>query len=470
MENYIIENDLLKKIKKLDTNLYNEFESKLEIDINLTRKLVSNQANKTQPSYRWFKFKEGFSKDLVNYYIDKYNNTNNIFDPFAGSGTTLFAASEKGIESQGIELLPIGCEIINSRKILQCNFKDSDFQRLKYYVREKPWINVTQKHKFSEVRITKYAYPDDTKILIEKYLHLINTESTNLFFILRFALLCILESISYTRKDGQYLRWDHRSKRNQGKGNFNKGKILAFNDAIVEKLNEIIQDTFDPIELSVFDRIEQKKDKANISLICGSCLEELPKIYSNQFDLIITSPPYANRYDYTRTYALELAMLGSTTEEFLKMRQTMLSCTVENKEKDLLEINDKWSNVISILKEQELLLTIIEYLEYKKKNKTLNNNGIPRMIKGYFFEMACIIFELYRTLKNDGSVIMVNDNVRYAGISIPVDLILSQIAKKIGFTIDKISVLTQGKGNSSQQMGEYGRKKLRKCVYIWRKI
>jgi len=30
-------------------------------------------------------------------------------------------------------------------------------------------------------------------------------------------------------------------------------------------------------------------------------------------------------------------------------------------------------------------------------------------------------------------------------------------------------VLPNGKGNSSQQMGEHGREELRKCVYVWRK-
>ncbi len=64
---------------------------------------------------------------------------------------------------------------------------------------------------------------------------------------------------------------------------------------------------------------------------------------------------------------------------------------------------------------------------------------------------------------------MVNDNVRYAGAAISVDLILSKIAEDIGFHIDNILVLPQGKGNSSQQMGKHGREALRKCVYVWRK-
>ena len=65
---------------------------------------------------------------------------------------------------------------------------------------------------------------------------------------------------------------------------------------------------------------------------------------------------------------------------------------------------------------------------------------------------------------------MVNDNVRYAGANIPVDLILSDIAQGAGFDVEKIWVLPTGKGNSSQQMGTHGREELRKCVYVWRKL
>ena len=112
---------------------------------------------------------------------------------------------------------------------------------------------------------------------------------------------------------------------------------------------------------------------------------------------------------------------------------------------------------------------ILEFLEYQKHAGKLNNNGIPRMVKGYFYEMACVIQECLRALKKGGLMFMVNDNVRYAGASVSVDLILSSIAESLGFEIESILVLPQIKGNSSQQMGRHGRDGLRKCVYVWRK-
>ena len=90
------------------------------------------------------------------------------------------------------------------------------------------------------------------------------------------------------------------------------------------------------------------------------------------------------------------------------------------------------------------------------------------MVRHYFEEMALVIFECARLLKPGAPLVMVNDNVRYQGAHIPVDLILSDFAQKAGLLVEKIWVLPRGKGNSSQQMGLHGRQEIRKCVYVWR--
>lgn len=201
----------------------------------------------------------------------------------------------------------------------------------------------------------------------------------------------------------------------------------------------------------------------------GSCLSILPDIESSQFGALITSPPYCNRYDYTRTYAKELAILGINEEKLMQMRQSMLSCTVENREKDLVSMNPDWGAAIKTANNHALLQLIITYLNELKDEKKINNSGIPRMVKGYFYEMSCVIAECSRILTSGSRLIMVNDNVRYAGVNISVDTILSDFASELGFIIENILVLPDEKGNSSQQMGTFGKESLRKCVYVWRK-
>jgi hypothetical protein len=118
--------------------------------------------------------------------------------------------------------------------------------------------------------------------------------------------------------------------------------------------------------------------------------------------------------------------------------------------------------------QQQPLNKILTYLDDCKGAKLLNNDGIARMVRNYFWEMTLLIFQAARVLKPGSPFVMVNDNVRYQGATVPVDLILSDIAEKAGFEVETIWVLPNGKGNSSQQMGRHGREELRKSVYVWR--
>ncbi len=458
----------LSEVERLDQDLYHHFEDKFHLDLSLSRSIVSFQANKTREVYRWYKFKEAFSASLVEYLLEKYKIVNGvILDPFAGSGTALFAAIAQGINADGIELLPIGQQIINAKKILALEFTKNDFNTLKRWSLEQPWKKSELRIPLNELRITKDAYSEQTKEAIERYLGTCEQENERVRAVLRFALSCILESVSYTRKDGQYLRWDYRSGRRQGKKPFNKGAILTFEKGICDKIDEIIFDLQTRGKQKAL--FTSKHSHGTINLYSGSCLDILPTIPTGMYDAIITSPPYCNRYDYTRTYALELALHGISEQELVHIRQQMLSCTVENRAKDLLQMNQQWAGAIAVADHQELLQSILKYLDDQKAQGMLNNTGIPRMVCGYFYEMACVIAECSRVMKPGSLLFVVNDNVRYAGASISVDMILSDIAEKLGFHVESILILPNGKGNSSQQMGEYGRKLLRKCVYVWRK-
>jgi DNA modification methylase len=461
---------LLNKIERLDNELINYFSKIFVVDNALTRKLVSFQANKTRPYYRWYKYKEAFSANLVNYFFTKYSvKKGMILDPFAGAGTALFACCDLGYPAEGIELLPVGQKIIIANNIARTANKKKLVRALDYWVTERPWNNPGKIKEFEILRITNGAYPEDTHYKIRRYLYDIEKEEHEIKEILLFALLCILESVSYTRKDGQYLRWDYRSGRINGKSKFDKGRIIPFDEAMLKKLREIRDDIKNVnIQKDMFSFIQKKRNaNTSVKLLQGSCLNILPGLKSRYYTGIITSPPYCNRYDYTRTYALEHALLGINESQLTSLRQAMLTCTVENKAKELTKINKEWRHAINICDNLPLLQSISTYLDIKKSQKQLNNNGIVRMVRGYFYEMACVIQECYRVLDDSGIMFMVNDNVRYAGVSISVDTILSKIAEEIGFKIKNILVLPHGKGNSSQQMGKHGRAVLRKCVYVW---
>ena len=104
-------------------SLYVRYEDRLRVNPFLTRQLVSFQANKKVPFYRWFKYKEGFSSELVRHLLDFFRASRphgsacTILDPFAGAGTTLTTAAEMGCKATGIEILPVGSALIRARLV-----------------------------------------------------------------------------------------------------------------------------------------------------------------------------------------------------------------------------------------------------------------------------------------------------------------------------------------------------------------
>ncbi|WP_199247684.1 site-specific DNA-methyltransferase [[Phormidium] sp. ETS-05] len=461
-------------------NLFNRFRDKIIYNPDIDRKLVSFQANKQAPFYSWFKYKEGFSAQLVQYLLQKLMpQTGVLLDPFAGAGSALFAARELGWTTQGIEVLPVGIYAMKARMAAECLDVSAFKITVEQIIRENFAEYYDAEYALQHISITKGAFPDDEEKQLVGYISYCHRyiNDCDIQMVLLYAAFCILEDISYTRKDGQYLRWDARSNRSQGQKSFNKGTILSFRDAITRKLRQMVDDfTEPPKQCSLFTeaKIEKPLEKP-LEIFSGSCLDILPTLPGSSIDFVLTSPPYANRYDYTRTYALELVYLGCSSEDVKKLRQTMLSCTVENRDKKaLLEqyyVNlgrlADFTKIESVFNNQAALQEVISILDNYRQMGKLNNSHIARLVQNYFYEMCFVIYELARLLKPGGIVAMVNDNVRYAGEEVPVDIILSDIAEQFGLTTRYIWTLGRGKGNSSQQMGNHGRSELRKCVYVW---
>jgi DNA modification methylase len=401
-----------------------------------------------------------------------------VLDPFAGSATTLLVAKELGIDAVGIEILPV-CHLAWEAK---SRYHDYDLDELRQVMK---WVQDippgSSQIKFPHITITESAFPPDQETRLMWYQEQFDTlpisDLTKL--LLRLALISILEDTSFTRKDGQFLRWDSRSPKAKGRDArrlaqgkppykpFDKGKILKVKDALIAALAEISHD------LQV---MQQNGELASTQeLMKGTVLETLPRLEREQFDAVITSPPYCNRYDYTRTYALELAFLGAGEEEVKNLRQELLSCTVESHSKlsrlqafySSIDRQADFEKIVSAVNTNSALQEVFSSIRTRGARGDLNNQGVIRMVEGYFTELAFVIFELWRVCRPGAHVAIVNDNVRYGGEIIPVDLLMTDLAAEYGFRPKMVYVLPQRKGNSSQQMGKYGREANRKSITVW---
>lgn len=450
------------------------------------RQSVSYQLSKNDVLHRWLKYKEGFSANLVMEIMKEFGikEKNLLMDPFMGSGTTALCATFAGINSIGYDILPLSSISINAKKaIFRYDTKEittfiqllSSTEVPKEYKKTTPFIKTTQ-DAYPLVTAKEIAFFSDFTATLN-----ISDELKSLF---RLCILNSLERVSYSAKDGQYLRWDYRcpkviaaSKERAKKGEkpfavrLDKGNLPPLKKVLIEELGKMLSD------ISMIQKSERPTYEAKCDFKEGSALFELPTLPNNFIDGVITSPPYCNRYDYTRTYSLELAYLGVDEKVIKRLRQDLISCTVESKPKtevlrekyDSLGREKDYLKIMDVVNNTPAMREINDALSFRHANGEVNNKGVLRMVENYFTELAFIFFELYRICKSGSHVAFVNDNVRYAGEVIPVDFLSCEIAEKFGFIVEKIYTLKQQKGNSSQQMKKYGRVPLRKSITIWRK-
>lgn len=93
---------------------------------------------------------------------------------------------------------------------------------------------------------------------------------------------------------------------------------------------------------------------------------------------------------------------------------------------------------------------------------------IVRMLEGYFLDMFLCLREANRVCRPGAPIAFVVGNAQYYGLPIPVDELTAEVGKQAGLECEKVLV-ARYRGNSAQQMGEYGRNPSRASIVIFRK-
>jgi len=396
--------------------------------------LVSYMNGKKLPISRLFRYKEAFSQNLVSHYISRLKLTSRdyILDPFCGMGTTNFTAMINDIPSVGVEKLPLAYFIATTLPKL-ISIKEGEllksYENLKGKIQNSSLVEIT-----SDVPIMNKAFDSKTLLLLRKWKFQIDSleEPHRSIFLLFF--FSILEECSFTSKDGQFLR-------------------LLPNKAVKNPTVVIKEKVIQAEEDIHHIRSTINKSKISVPLFIEGDARNLSDYFANKRkpNVIITSPPYLNRYDYTRTYCLELCFhFVKNFEELKKIRFGILRSHIESKVSDI----------------DKKIHPVVGEVVKKLEGKDLNNPRIPLMISAYFADMKLVLKELNKTLADKAKIVLVVDNVRFEGEMIPVDLILSEMAEEEGFKIREI-IVARYKGNSSQQMKKYGLDPVRESIVLW---
>lgn len=396
------------------------------------RKAATPQLLKKHPIHRWFYFPHSYSPELVKAILDRWRlpQGSYLIDPFVGAGTTLLVAKKRRYNAIGYDLSPVSL-LVSKVKIHDYNVEELCLSADRVITKATAKQNIP---KWNSDKLRK-AFSETEQNEFWNLKEHILTQKTNARDFLLVALLRISQAFSRAIADGGWLRWVEKPDR---------GKEVC--SRFRNQTDGMLEDIAQPIPVDGLILEVNKGDARKL---------DLPK---DKFDGLITSPPYPNRHDYSRIFHIELLMLGSLESEIVDLRHHTLRSHVEAHKPDYSDIPLSASGY----SEPEILIQVLDQLPEESDGR------IAPMLKGYFEDLYYSLKVAYHYLKPGARAAYIVGNVRYEGVSIPVDEILAEFGKKAGFTHYRTWVIRL-RGNSAQQMGSFGRVPSRESVVFFRK-
>jgi DNA modification methylase len=408
--------NLRKKLKEKYRELEEQFKP-MGKEVSTYTTPVNFKESLNSPIHRWYGYKEGFSPSFVKYFITKYTTDDNsiIFDPFGGVGTTALESIKLGYDAISMDVSPLG---VFASKVKTRNYTSKDiFEITKYVNILKRLENYPKKYIIENQTIAKYFDSEtyESLLKIRSFILDIDIDTVQDLFLL--ALLSLIDEISTHHKNG-----------NGVKKKLHLPQPLNFHELcekIIEKLEVYLHD------------IQNTKIIGKADIIQHSCI--VPYSLSKKADIVLTSPPYANCFDYSKVYLSEL-WIGN----FFK----------ERSDQERFRENSIASHVHYIWKRKEQSKgseTVNSIIIPILKAQKLWSNRIPEMLFRYFSDLDAFLHHLSKNLTNGAIVGIVVGNSVYGGVPISVDTLLAEMAVDQGFQCLGIKVYRKVVA-SSQQM------------------
>lgn len=431
----LIERKKIEKDLKHLENCYDQFQDAFviyEVDKSIGKKLVDSQQNLSRPIHSWYVLKEAFSYELPTWVVNKIRDGYNakikrVLDPFLGSGTTGVALSAEGLEVDGVEYNPFIRFVALTKANARCINKEKITIFIEYLKTLKPNPKNYLLPELSTFHERKYFRQNDIKFLLQIIDEIQKSDLTEIDKnFLKLGVANSLSLISNLRKDGRALRFVKKKSRPTS-----KTAVLKIWMKMLDSANS------DSGSFSVFKGTA--KDLANVK---ASNTNANTTIASNNYDLVLYSPPYLNNFDYSEIYKLELWLLGfiKNYDDWYILRKNTLRSHHSLKFKDYDELFNN-----PILKE------VAQLLQFMKSSNCLVGyaaKNMPSVISGYFDDLYKCLSEQYRILRPGGFLVYIVANSKHAYLPIATDIIIGKIAESIGFLPLEINILKRRNGRT----------------------
>lgn len=417
--------------------------AELGVELKNAPQPIQFQPNTNEVVHRWSPYVQGFSASFVQRTLDRYKEEYFhpvVFDPFVGSGTVLVQAKMNGCPSFGIELNPL-LHFVASAKVKTWDASPERLLQIAHQVLSNGKYSDAPAFLKSETHFRPPVLRNLERIKggIDAFEPTCKEEqSIKDLMLLAFASILIDCS---NLKRSPCLGYCHT-------------KVVA-DDAPFRLFSQKIEQMAEDLWLCQTQYCSVLGTFSEV--ILGNSMEYIP---SEEYDLVITSPPYMNGLDYVINYKIEMGWLdfAHSHGDLKRLKDRMVVCDNVSKGliKDFSQAEKRYTNPWL----EQIKVEITSNIE---RRGNYRRHDMPEVVHKYFDDMQKVMSNVIRSLRAGGRLVLVVGDSLIADVYVPTDLILARVGHELGLSIE---CLEKARERRSGQIRSY---RLRETIITLKK-
>ncbi len=374
--------------------------------------LVNWSSTRHAPVHRWLRYREAYSADL----IEALQLGRKILDPFCGCGSMLVGAASRGLSTTGIDINPLATF---TSRVKTTPLAPAQLAQVQQFCAAVPnnlpnttegWLpDLSIAHKVFE--------PDILHALLRIRASIVDSalDDASRDF-LKLCWIAILEAVGSYFKEGNGIKYRNVQRRpgqyvKRVDGDWQRKRFGENQETFV------YQAFTQHLAMMIADTALWNGDWGSAKIIEGNALD-LAALVPDEYDSIVFSPPYANRFDYFESMKVELWFGG-----FVKTSQSMRTLRKASLRSHLS------ADMARPKVEFETLENIIQKMDHSSSSWRM---GVPELLRGYFSDIVEVLKQCRQRLAGGGCYVVVG-NSAFGGAIVPSDTLTAVAGELAGF-------------------------------------
>lgn len=400
-----------------------------------TRGRINALLQEDRRVHDWYRFVLSYPPHLVRQYCEKlgFDSRIRVLDPFCGTGTTLVETKLTGIASAGCDAHPFAALVsrVKTNWRVDADRLHARAKGILAQAERDMTVNGLERLSFEaglaqdKAAALEGLTPDEQKLLPEGFL---SERPLRRLLVLRRAIKRFSGDLSQAEREFLFLPLAHTIA--NGAGNFGFGPEIYRKKAIddYDVLGHYAKQVW--LMLSDLRHVQQEGLHNTRTDVVQDDARNLDQIRDG-FGGVITSPPYPNEKDYTRTTRVESLVLGLISDKasLRRVKDALLRSNTRNifvDDRDREEVAD-FESIQSVCKEIE-----DRRIEL---NKTSGFERLYHKVVSHYFGGMRRHFRALRTRLERGARLayVVGDQLSFLMVHVPTASFLAEVAEAEGF-------------------------------------